>query len=120
MSKNHFRVLTNEDLKKVSGGGGKGGASTRQIGNITFSGHVGKYNGVVGQKYYITFDYVDKWYYGVMVKTWEKKELGGLLGTVRTHKLRLIINNGANVESYNIELEFDGDNTTLYTNAQGV
>ena len=47
MSKNHFRVLTNEDLKKVSGGGGKGGASTRQIGNITFSGHVGKYNGVV-------------------------------------------------------------------------
>ena len=55
-----------------------------------------------------------------MVKTWEKKELGGLLGTVRTHKLRLIINNGANVEAYNIELEFDGDNTTLYTNAQGV
>lgn len=120
MVKNIFKELSSEDLSKVSGGTGKGGASTRTIGGVTFTGHVGKYDGIVGAKYYITFDDRDEWYYGEMIKTWEKKELGGFFGTVRTHKLRLILNNGANVESYNITREFSGDYTTLYTNAQGV
>ena len=120
MSKNTIKELTNEDLNKVSGGVGKGGASTRTIGSITFTGHIGKYNAVAGQKYYLTFDDRDEWYYGEMIKSWEKKELGVLLGTVRTHKLRLILNNGANVEAYNINRDFSGDYTTLYTSAQGI
>lgn len=111
--------IAEQQLEQVVGG--TDGRATRTINGITFYGHVTKYRGVVGRYYYITNDYRAEWYYGELVKTWEKDDFWGIFGTtVRTHRLRVILNNGANVENYGIEMEFSGDHFTLYTDATGI
>lgn len=54
------RVELNEDMMAQVNGG--------------FSGHVGQYNGVIGESYYLVYDesYYDKWYYGELIDSYEK------------------------------------------------
>ena len=105
--------IEDQKLEMVAGGDN----STRKINGHVFSGHVGKYKGVVGQNYYITFDHLDEWYYGTLLKTWEKQnEIIGIpfFGTERTHRFLLLLNNGWDCSEFSSEREFSGDTVTLY------
>lgn len=105
--------IEDKKLELVTGGDN----ATRKINGHVFSGHVTKYKGVVGANYYITFDCRDEWYYGTLLKTWEKQnETIGipLPGTVRTHRFLILINNGFDCSEFSSEREFSGDYVTLY------
>ena len=106
--------IEDQKLEVVTGGDNV----TRKINGHVFSGHVTKYKGVVGENYYITFDHQNEWYYGTLLKTWEKQnEMLGffpLPGTVRTHRFLLLLNNGWDCSGFGSEREFDGDCVTLF------
>ena len=102
---NENKNLSGEQLEKVSGG-----ESSRTIDGIRFWGHVGKYDAVVGQKYYITVDGPNRWYAGVLTKTWEATYC--IFWSRRMHRFNLILENG---HPYVHTSDFEGDNVTLYT-----
>ena len=107
--------LTEEELAQVNGGatlppGVKPIGQTRRIGNLLFSGHVGKYDGVPGKGYYIVDDDSDEWYMGTMVRTYEKN---WLVCTVRHHVFDVKMHNGAFIAT--TKIDFCGDDVTLYT-----
>ena len=104
--------IKEKDLEKAVGG--SGGDNSRTIGKSTFTGHVGKYDAVVGNKYYALKDNADEWIYGVLVKSYEKSK--GCY-TVRTHVIDAERGYTIN-EWYNPALkreEISGDSWTLYT-----
>ena len=105
MEENKDCALSDEQLEEVTGG-------TRTVRNMLFYGHVGKYDGIVGQRYYVVYDDFDEWFYGTMLRTYEADEL---FHTRRTHLFSIILNNGYNVESRGITKKMDGDTASLYT-----
>lgn len=95
--------LNDEDLRVVTGG--------TNWPEYVFSGHVGKYDGVVGEKYYIVCDYKNAWAYGELVKTWEKHDI--LWMTIRTHRIDVKLTGGECFDHG--ETEYSSTNWTLYT-----
>lgn len=95
-------LISDEKLEKVSAGGDT-------VGKYYFFGQVGKYDGVVGQYYYIVDSTHTNWWWGRLTKTCEK----GLLGipSRRKHEFMITKQNGNGVSAVK---EFHGDRFTLY------
>lgn len=90
------KELTEEDLQNVMGG---------------FSGHVGKYDGVVGEKYYFVLDGSNgtQWMYGKL--TWSGEIRNAPFTTIRWHY--------ADIEKWfggtmSFHAELCGDDWTMY------
>lgn len=98
-----MRELDENQLESVAGG-------VDLCGGHSFWDHVGKYDGVVGQKYYITEDGGDRWAYGTMVKTYEQEQICFGL-TKRTHVINTERSNSLRCGQEN---EFFGCDWSLY------
>ena len=106
------RELSEQELENVAGG--------LTIGNIQFSGHVGKYDAVPGTMYYITIDGKNLWCFGTLIKSYEKDNL--LFGTTRTHVFDKVfpgeVSMSAALDDYILPdpygVAFSGDDVTLY------
>lgn len=106
------REMTEQELANVAGG--------KTIGNIQFSGHVGKYDAVPGTLYYITIDNRDLWCFGTLVKSYEKDNW--LFGTTRTHVFEKVFPGehrmSAALDEFILPdpdgVAFSGDDVTLY------
>ena len=104
--------LSEQELLNVAGG--------LTIGNIVFSGHVGKYDAVPGTLYYITIDGKNLWGFGTLVKSYEKDNF--LFGTTRTHVFEKVFPGehgmSAALDDYILPdpygVAFSGDDVTLY------
>lgn len=105
--------IDDQKLDKVVGG--SGGESTRKIGKYTFTGHVGKYDGIVGNLYFITEDGNDRWWMGVLLKSWEESH--AWFFTKRMHRFSVMLSSGS---PYNDYIDFEGDRVTLYTQCSGL
>lgn len=100
-------MLQDKQLDSVSGG-----EDSVLRGGRRFSGHVGKYSGVVGQNYYVLSDDSFDWFYGTLTKTYEEDVFFGLFGTNRCHEF-FIPANGS-------KAKIDGDCWTMYTTMEYV
>lgn len=103
MNEEKQEMMTDEELETISGG-------DVTIGSRHFSGHVGKYNGIVGHNYYIVLDGTTVWFYGKLLKTYEESEF--VVFSKRRHKFRVTKGYGIKVPE---EKTFSGDDVTLYT-----
>lgn len=101
----HKLVELNEDeLKQVAGG------DSRTIGEYVFTGNVGKHDGVIGNRYFITVDGSDCWYMGVLTAINDKYIAVFLPELV--YAFRVMLKNGYSVDESRM---FDGNTVTLYT-----
>lgn len=93
----NMREMTDIELESVSGG---------------WSGHVDKYSGVIGEKYYfVNDDDHSKWIYGKLLKSYEKKK--ALFFSVRTHEVAVERHGNFKWES---KMSISGDEWTIYKN----
>ena len=106
-----MKKLNEKEAKKAAGG-----KCRDQIGGLHFTGHVGKYDGKVGQVYYITKDAGPYWVQGKLLKTWEWSNCWKI-GTLRKHRIEVLKSNCGYVNG-DVE-DFVGDEWTLYTGVGG-
>lgn len=84
-------------------------------GTPEFSGKVGQYDGVVGQKYYfVRDDNHDIWYYGELTRTWEKGVIWWV--TERTHEADI----EKSFDGFRGKREFYGKSYSMFTVAKGI
>ena len=105
-----MKKLNEKEAKKAAGG------VRDRIGNTHYTGHVGKYDGKVGQVYYITKDAGPYWVQGKLLKTWEWSNCWKI-GTLRKHRIEVLKSNCGYVNG-DVE-DFVGDEWTLYTGVGG-
>lgn len=100
--------IKDEQLEQVNGG-----LSVYTLSHSDNYRYVGKYDLVIGRKYYmVTCDACDSWMYGTCTDTWEKKRCAG---TRRMHKMLIEDASGMFYNPYNgHELVFDGDTTQVF------
>lgn len=95
-------ALDEENLTEVTGG-------DLNFDGHHFFGHVGKYDGVVGETYFVVMDDESCWYFGKLLRTYESDVIFGF--TERRHEVECWQRNG---EYYNQNKNFCGDRVTLY------
>lgn len=93
-----YMELTEVELNNVSGGG-----------KYVYEGHVGKYDGVVGENYFFVRDGSDEVHYGILVRSYEKHI--ALWLTQRVHVVRVGLHS---------TFELSGDHYTMYTSRRWV
>lgn len=99
---NKEKEMIQDDQLEAAAGGAKVVKATGRV----FYGHVGMYDGQIGQKYYVVEDKKpDHWFYGTLEKSYEDSVIGDWI-TNRVHELSLSNGSSARV---------DGDNFSLYT-----
>ena len=102
--------IEDQKLEMVAGGDNSSTTRPGKNGPYHFTGHVGKYKGIPGQRYFFTDDGGVAWYMGVLVKSYE--ESYALFWTRRMHTVSVMLARGY-PESRTITI--CGDDWTMYT-----
>lgn len=100
------KEIKDEQLKDVAGG-------ERTVDGYHFYGHVGKYDGVAGNYYYVVDDgNGGLWFSGTLLESYEQN-MGCF--TIRTHKFEVAIAHHWRKGTYTCDkIEVSGDDVTLY------
>ena len=120
-----MKELTEEELKEVAGG--SGGQPSITIRPYLLTGHVGMYNAVPGQSYYIVIDdsgfMIPYFGHGKLIRTYEEPDSFLFWDyTHRVHELSIDFQNNDKFSNYGKVTsegyrKYRGSDVTLYTTA---
>ena len=102
--------IEDRQLEMVTGGDNSSTSKTGKDGTYHFTGHVTKYKGVVGQRYFFTKDNEDVWYMGILVKSFEEDY--AIFWSRRKHLISVILSRGYPLSK---TITISGDDWTMYT-----
>lgn len=102
--------LEDKKLDNVLGGDNVTATRSGKDGSYHFSGHVTKYKGIVGNRYFFTKDGGEEWYMGVLIKSYEESNY--LFWTKRMHCVSVILSRGYPKSD---TVTICGDDWTMFT-----
>lgn len=112
MENTAFDVIQLEDQKLENVVGGDNVTATRpgKDGPYHFTGHVTKYRGIIGHRYFFTKDGGVEWYMGILVDSFEEDYC--IFWTKRKHRVSVMLERGYPVAD---TITICGDSWTMFT-----